>query len=556
MEFPIYGYIETYTGKKLLIPEMPNANGGRYIPNEGIGLFNCSFMCSRLPASSSETWPINAGWPPDWRANAYGSIDKIFENLIFSSENNTFYQISTTRLPGNTAYFTFYEDSEIAQGNKNYDMVYASGNDIINYIAKDFWFFGSVNGTIYLFYWQAQNPTGLEIVHYIYPASSGLSVRVFGANQWGEGVTIHLGEPPPDPPDPSEIDPGPGPPGTWIPDPHAPGGGFVKPGGGTGDFDGTETPIPTPGIPEQNLTDTSFVRLYTPSKTQLNSLASYMWSDVFDSNSLRKLFSNPMDVILGLSIIPTIIPSGRIGGVILGGIDSGISMNIPDNQYVIFDCGGQQLNEFWGSYLDYAPYTKVSIYLPFIGTRELNADDVMGKLVSVQYHIDILSGACVAIITVASGGVSTVMYQFAGSCATPVPISGNDWSNTITSVIQLAGAGIVASVPGLGAVGAAGLATSAVNTAMAAKPSISRSGAVSGAAGNLGVRTPYLIIERPRQALAEYYNAYAGYPANFTAVIGQLSGFTKIEEVVLDEIIATESELQEIEALLKSGVLI
>ena len=50
----------------------------------------------------------------------------------------------------------------------------------------------------------------------------------------------------------------------------------------------------------------------------------------------------------------------------------------------------------YNSYLDYAPYTKAEIFLPFIGFCPLNINDIMGKSVDITYNIDLLSGVCTA----------------------------------------------------------------------------------------------------------------------------------------------------------------
>ena len=327
-------------------------------------------------------------------------------------------------------------------------------------------------------------------------------------------------------------------------------GGMTEPGGGTGDFDGTGDNIDIPSLPTLSAVDAGFITLFNPTLGQLNSLASYMWSDLFDINSWRKIFADPMQAILGLSIVPVNVPSTGEKPVKVGNISTGVSMTVAASQYVSVDCGTLNVNEFWGAYLDYDPYTKAEIYLPYIGTHPLATDDIMNKPVHVVYHVDILSGACCA--HVKCGG--SVLYSFIGQCASSIPITGDNWTNVINGAINIAGAiGSMVATGGASAPMAIGqIASTAVNQM---KPSVEKSGAMGGTGGMLGVQTPYLILTRPRQALPRDQNAFIGYPSFITENLGSLSGYTEIDSIHLENVPATEPELSEIETLLKSGVI-
>lgn len=333
------------------------------------------------------------------------------------------------------------------------------------------------------------------------------------------------------------------------PDPYDPGGGSGT-GGGTGSFDGTGDDIDIPGLPTLSATDTGFITLFNPSTGQLQSLANYMWSSGFDLDTFKKLFADPMDCILGLSIVPVAVPNGGSKAVSVGNISTGVTMTVAASQYVELDCGTLNVNEYWGAYLDYDPYTKAEIYLPYIGTHPLAVDDIMGKAVRVVYHIDILSGACTAFVK--CGG--SVLYEFIGQCSSSIPITGNDWTNVINGVISIAGAiGSMVATGGASAPMAAGVIASTATNSM--KPNVEKSGSMSGTGGMLAVQVPYLILTRPRQALPSGQNSFMGYPSFITESLGSLHGYTEIESIHLEGVPATEQELSEIESLLKTGVI-
>lgn len=339
------------------------------------------------------------------------------------------------------------------------------------------------------------------------------------------------------------------------PDPYTPGeegdiDGPSGPGGGGGDHDTTSDPIDVPSLPTTSAVDTGFITLFNPSLAEIRALANYMWNGLFDINNLRKLFADPMDVILGLSIVPGPVPSGAQEAVSIGNISTGVMMTKAADQFFTVDCGTLKPTEFWGAYLDYSPYTKVDIYLPFIGMRSLSIDDVMEKNVNVVYHVDILSGACVAFIK--SG--DQVLYTHIGQCASSIPINGNDWTNTINGILSMAAA--IAGTVATGGAAAPMLMGQAANITNILKPSVARSGGMGGMGGMLGIQKPYLILTRPRQCVPGNQNIYKGYPAFMTRALGDLSGMTSVEDIHLAVAGATQEELEEIERLLKEGVLL
>ncbi len=334
-------------------------------------------------------------------------------------------------------------------------------------------------------------------------------------------------------------------------DPYA-AGDITDKDGGNGDFDATSDPVDIPPLPTISATDTGFLTLFNPSLSNIRDLAAYMWANpLFDVNAYKKILANPMDAILGLSIVPCAIPATSSKNVTVGNIPTGVSMPVCDSQYLSIDCGSINVNEYWGAYLDYSPYTKAELYLPYCGIHPIDIDDIMGKAVKVVYHVDILTGACVAYVKCGD----SVLYSYIGQCASSIPVSGSDWTNMINGIINASTAiGSMAATGGLTApMAASTIATTAVNTI---KPSIERSGSLSGTGGIMGNQIPYLILTRPRQALPELQNQFSGYPSFISSYLGDLVGYTEVDSVHLEGIPATGAELDEIESILKGGVIL
>lgn len=336
-----------------------------------------------------------------------------------------------------------------------------------------------------------------------------------------------------------------------VTDPYAPGGNsdISEP---NGDFDGTSEPIDFPSLPTLGAVDSGFITLFNPDLTELQALARYMWTNpLFDVSAWKKIFADPMDAILGLSIVPVAVPDGAARPIIVGNIATDVSMKVATAQFVEVQCGSLNVNEFWSAYLDYEPYTKAEIYLPFCGVHQLSVDDIMNKTVEVRYHVDILSGACCAFVKCGD----SVLYQFIGQCSSSIPISGNDFTNVINGVLSATTAigSLVATGGASAPLAVPSLSATALN---AMKPNIEKSGAMGGTGGMLAIQKPYLVLTRPKQAHPENQNHYTGFPSFITESLSDLSGYTEIEKIHLEGVPATDDELGEIEALLKGGVIL
>lgn len=329
--------------------------------------------------------------------------------------------------------------------------------------------------------------------------------------------------------------------------------------GGDGDQNPpTNQPTDVPGLPSISAASLGLISIYTPSEAQLQALASYLWSGAFDPDTFKKLFGDPMDAIIGLGIVPIVPSSAGSKNVRFGNVDSGISMSYVNTQWATKDCGSVKISKDVGSFLDYDA-TKISIYLPFIGFRDLSPDDVMGGTIKVVYNIDILTGSCSAFIKHSSRGV---LYNYNGNCIMNIPLSAANYSsaiqNAVSTVASGAGvlAGMISGAAPVTAMSAVSMLSSAANTAFSSKPNIQRTGNLGGAAGLLSVKTPFVVIQRPNVSVPDYVQNYVGQTANKTASLGSCSGFTMVAYCHIEGISATPGEITEIETLLKQGVIL
>lgn len=333
------------------------------------------------------------------------------------------------------------------------------------------------------------------------------------------------------------------------PDPYEQeGAGSGEEGGDGEDLEDDEMGISHHAIPAA--INTGFCRIYCPSEQQLRDLSNYLWSDQYDLTAVKKLFANPMDSVLGLSAVPLTL-SGANMPVCLGGVDTKMSFPMVSYQSYQVPMGAITVEKRWGSYLDYDPYTKFSIFLPFIGFKDLSADDIMGKQIILDYDVDILSGACTARLQ--AGG--NVLYQWSGQCSIQLPITASNWNQVFQGATSAAlTTGLAVATGSAGPVLAGALAAEGAQAIMG-KPRIERGGTASGAAGWMGGLTPYLVRVTPESIIPSDQNKFIGYPAFSSISLGNLTGYNEISSIHLEGIPATGAELDELEAILKGGVI-
>lgn len=415
----------------------------------------------------------------------------------------------------------------------------------------------------------------------------------------------------------NEFDPKPYYTGTPYPD-LPPSEGDDEISDGTQDWSSDEVPDP-PSLTE-DATDTGFTRIYNPTLAQLQDFSRYMWTDTNIFNTvwsiIARYFEDPMDAFISLSILPIAIPNTTNPvEVKMLFLPTGKYMYAATQQFVTVELGSVNLSELWGSALDYAPNTKIDLFLPYIGTVPVDPDEVMGKTVKVTYKVDICTGCCVAIVSVKltkSDGTDTwaPLYQLSGNCAIQIPFTGANMDRYVDAALKVATVALTA-----GAAGAAGAAASAASaaptmaesttaeasmtshqmnftapittgsvfqqqqasasqaakynhkaTAMrglsdglgivsGAKPQFQHSSPFTANSGYMSYRVPFFIIKSPRLVNPEQYGKYNGYPSLTFQQFSALEGYTEVQQVQLTNINATANELDEIQSLLKTGVI-
>lgn len=385
-----------------------------------------------------------------------------------------------------------------------------------------------------------------------------------------------------------EIDPDPDPPG---PTPPGPGGDDPndrdpepsdKESTGGGPHTPHNDPLPIPGLPTVGAVSGGAFNVFKLTANEFNAFNGELYSDNAWT-ALKNYFNDPLDFMIGCIMVPAIAQSlGVLHPKFNSYVWSQAYARVIE-QYVELNCGSIVCRAYYGSCFDYSPYTKVQLFLPFIGYVDLDPDEIMDMAVSIKYHIDVCTGDCVAFVSSALVSENArVIGQYNGNCGTQIPITRSNYDNVIAAGMNL----LAASASAVGtyraggaAIGAASL-TGASDAAIAgreiglnahlssqlgaatmsamagSKSSVSRNGTLGGTCGLMGMLKPHLLVHTPRQSKPSNYMEMRGYPSNIGGVVGDFEGYLEVMDVRLNNIPATIDEINEIYELLKGGIII
>ena len=278
-------------------------------------------------------------------------------------------------------------------------------------------------------------------------------------------------------------------------------------------------------------------------KERIVQLGQFLWgSSIFDEFSL--INNNPIENIISCKAIPYAI-SGTTQEITLGNVKTGVNGEKISQNFSKQTIGTVTISEHYKNFLDYAPYTNVIIYLPYIGFKELDTSLVMGKTLKIEYTLDVITGGCLAQIYV--GKIR--LYEFTGNIGVDIPITASNRAQVESAYIS-AGVGVVSSAMNGNAIGVAdsiiGAATSQYHYSGTGNPSPSCVSSTN--------RTCYVVIDRPQYQSLNAFNHTRGRMCCLSKTIGSLSGYTVCDKNVdISGISATDEEKEEIVNILSSG---
>lgn len=312
-----------------------------------------------------------------------------------------------------------------------------------------------------------------------------------------------------------------------------------------------------------------FNSMYAMTRSQVNELLSELNSSTFIDN-IQLLFETPIENLISLRCYPFDAKLRQPNPT----ADSSIIVNVvtmqTQGQFLgnitqpLISLGSLLVSPVFNNFLDYAPFTKVELYLPYIGFINLDTNEVMGKTLSIKYAVDYMTGMGTAFVT----ADDVMIYTGEGKVGVDVTLGGRNAAeiakNNLMTGINTAG-GVLSTAMGAGAGGATagiavGMRTLASTTASVIQGNqghVTKGSLGSSANGFYAPQNAYLIITRPKPAEPSDYASLYGRPSGKTEQLNTLTGYTVVDSVHVEGITnGTQDEITEIERLLKSGVIL
>lgn len=309
---------------------------------------------------------------------------------------------------------------------------------------------------------------------------------------------------------------------------------------------------------------------YALTAANAHAFGSWLWGTGFDLDQLKLVVNNPIENIVSCKLFPFSVTGGTAENVKLGNVQSTVSGNkLPENVERMFVFGDIFIEGFYDNFLDYAPYTKLTLYLPYIGFKELDPTEVMGRYIQVRYYVDLVTGVCRAVVfshgtETATENIFKPIASYDGVIGQDVPVVGSNraqieagyvvgGAKVITDIASGIGAAITGNVGGaLNSVGNA--VSTGINSAMAMYHTYTE-GTPSPAVSRFDEQKLYVIVNSPMYTEPTLYAHQNGKPCNLTCRLSELHGYTVIDNTVdLSSISCEAGERKEILNLLTSGI--
>lgn len=135
-----------------------------------------------------------------------------------------------------------------------------------------------------------------------------------------------------------------------------------------------------------------FVSIYNPTYDEVDELSKKRFYSITQEQML-----DLSQYIISFRKLYVDIPQIARELVYFGKYNTNVSSNIVTTNFIETDCGTITIDEYNKNSLDYNG-VEVELYLPFVGSVSLNANQVYGKQLHLVYRTNPLNGDCVAIL--------------------------------------------------------------------------------------------------------------------------------------------------------------
>ena len=287
-------------------------------------------------------------------------------------------------------------------------------------------------------------------------------------------------------------------------------------------------------------------KTYKIEQIELKKLSQFLWSSGFLDNILL-VNNSPIENIISLkALIGTVAATGTSQSLVLGNVTTTANA-VPCNESIVINVGSVTLPRKYNNFLDFEPYTKVQIYLPFYGCAMLDSSLVIGRTITIKYIIDVITATAKIKIIHAD----KTLYEFKTTCGSDLPITSSNRAS-----VEM---GYLSSGVGMGVSLASGNIIGAIASGLSMAQSqyhSTTSGNVSGVLNFHDSRMITVLVDRPVYTELRNFNKTHGRVCNLSKTLRDLRGFTKCAENVQIPFNCLDEERTMIIEQLVNGVII
>ena len=282
------------------------------------------------------------------------------------------------------------------------------------------------------------------------------------------------------------------------------------------------------------------------SDIELRKLSQFLWSSSFFDNVLL-VNNRPIENIISLkAVIGNASTTGASQALTLGNVASTVNV-IPCAETITINVGGITIPKKYNNFLDFEPYTKVQIYLPFYGTAMLNSSLVVGRRIDITYIIDVITGTA----KISIKHKNKTLYEYKTTCACDLPLTSSNRASVEMGYIS-SGLGMGVSLASGNVIGAVASGLSMAQSQF----SSNTNGNVSGVVDFHDSRMVTVMVDRPVYSDLKMFNKTHGRMCNLSKTLKNLKGFTKCADNVQLPFNCLDKEREMIIDLLTSGVIL
>ena len=287
-------------------------------------------------------------------------------------------------------------------------------------------------------------------------------------------------------------------------------------------------------------------KTYKIEQIELKKLSQFLWSSGFLDNILL-VNNSPIENIISLkALIGTVAATGTSQSLVLGNVTTTANA-VPCNESIVINVGSVTLPRKYNNFLDFEPYTKVQIYLPFYGCAMLDSSLVIGRTITIKYIIDVITATAKIKIIHAD----KTLYEFKTTCGSDLPITSSNRAS-----VEM---GYLSSGVGMGVSLASGNIIGAIASGLSMAQSqyhSTTSGNVSGVLNFHDSRMITVLVDRPVYTELRNFNKTHGRVCNLSKTLRDLRGFTKCAENIQIPFNCLDEERTMIIEQLVNGVII